>query len=110
MPPGAIYVGRPGRFGNPFIDMPDGTVFMAFGGPHFRVRIASNAAEAFRMWLERKLLQVEADHIYRWRRQMILDDLHKLRGHDLACWCGPDAACHADVLLDLANRETKTHD
>ncbi len=26
-----------------------------------------------------------------------------LRGKNLACWCAPDAACHADVLLALAN-------
>jgi hypothetical protein len=27
-----------------------------------------------------------------------------LRGKDLACWCPLDQPCHADVLLDLANR------
>lgn len=31
------------------------------------------------------------------------DDLHELRGKNLACWCGLDQPCHADVLLDLAN-------
>jgi hypothetical protein len=30
-------------------------------------------------------------------------DVTPLRGKSLACWCGPDAECHADVLLDLAN-------
>lgn len=30
--------------------------------------------------------------------------LEKLRGMDLACWCPPDQPCHADVLLELANR------
>lgn len=30
-------------------------------------------------------------------------DLSPLRGKNLACWCRPGAACHADVLLDLAN-------
>ncbi|MCB1343362.1 MAG: DUF4326 domain-containing protein [Pseudooceanicola sp.] len=28
-----------------------------------------------------------------------------LRGKDLACWCPPDQPCHADVLLELANRD-----
>lgn len=28
-----------------------------------------------------------------------------LRGKNLACWCKPSCACHADVLLDLANSE-----
>ena len=27
-----------------------------------------------------------------------------IRGYDLACWCPPDEPCHADVLLELANR------
>lgn len=26
-----------------------------------------------------------------------------LKGKNLACWCAPDAPCHADVLLRLAN-------
>lgn len=28
-----------------------------------------------------------------------------LAGKNLACWCAPDAPCHADVLLELANDE-----
>ena len=28
----------------------------------------------------------------------------ELAGKDLACWCPLDEPCHADVLLDLANR------
>lgn len=27
----------------------------------------------------------------------------QLRGRNLACWCG-DGPCHADVLLEIANR------
>ena len=32
--------------------------------------------------------------------------LPDLRGKNLACWCKLDQPCHADVLLDLANRPT----
>lgn len=37
------------------------------------------------------------------------DDLHELRGENLACWCplpapGEQDLCHAAVLLKLANR------
>jgi hypothetical protein len=28
----------------------------------------------------------------------------ELKGKDLVCWCAPEA-CHADVLLEYANRE-----
>lgn len=31
--------------------------------------------------------------------------IEELRGKDLACWCSQDQPCHADVLLELANRE-----
>jgi hypothetical protein len=30
--------------------------------------------------------------------------LSELRGPDLACWCALDQPCHADILLELANR------
>lgn len=30
-------------------------------------------------------------------------DVAELRGKDLVCWCAP-RACHADVLLELANK------
>ena len=29
----------------------------------------------------------------------------ELRGKNLACWCRLDQECHADVLLELANRD-----
>lgn len=32
-------------------------------------------------------------------------DPTELRGLNLACYCGPDEPCHADVLLELANQE-----
>lgn len=31
-------------------------------------------------------------------------ELLPLRGKNLACWCALDKPCHADVLLELANR------
>ncbi len=30
-------------------------------------------------------------------------DLRPLRGKNLACWCALTDACHADILLTLAN-------
>jgi hypothetical protein len=32
--------------------------------------------------------------------------LDALRGKNLACWCAEDAQCHADILLELANRSS----
>ena len=36
--------------------------------------------------------------------RIIRDAPIELRGKNLACWCPLDQACHADVLLELANR------
>lgn len=35
-------------------------------------------------------------------------EIEQLRGKNLACWCGLDQPCHADVLLELANRPADT--
>lgn len=87
MPEGAIYVGRPSRWGNPW----------TLGSPEIGTRPDGTP------W--------DAEDVVRWYRGWITeilrhhpDFLEPLRGHDLACWCAVDAVCHADVLLQLANR------
>ena len=42
------------------------------------------------------------DDVEDWQARVA--EIEELRGHDLACWCPLDQACHADVLLELANR------
>jgi hypothetical protein len=38
-------------------------------------------------------------------REYVKDkDLFELRDKDLACYCALDEPCHADVLLELANK------
>jgi hypothetical protein len=39
-----------------------------------------------------------------YREWVIGKDLSELRGKDLACYCSLDQPCHADVLLELANK------
>lgn len=82
MPAGAIYVGRPSKWGNPYRpnEMDEPT-------PDRR----KNAVLAF----EISVLERHAD-IKR-----------ELRGKDLACWCPLDQPCHADILLEIANEECK---
>jgi hypothetical protein len=81
MPEGAVYVGRPTVFGNP-CDWRS----LSQPGPERR----GAAVDYFRRLIATLGLR---------------DDLiARLRGHDLACWCPIDQPCHADVLLELANR------
>lgn len=78
MPAGAVYVGRPTQWGNPYKagECTDGAV---------------GAVRCFRV-----LIESEQENI----------DLvkHELAGKDLACWCPLDKPCHADVLLEIANQ------
>ena len=80
LPPGARYVGRPTRWGNPF------KVGMAAVGGGSLDR--AQAVDLFRAYAGSRL-RAEPD----W--------LEPLRGRDLACWCPPGEPCHADILIAL---------
>ena len=42
------------------------------------------------------------------RLAISVEDVEReLRGRDLACYCPLDEPCHADVLLELANRQRR---
>jgi hypothetical protein len=72
-PKDAIYVGRPTKWGNPY-----------------RVGIHGTRSEVVRRYRESL---AESDK---------QDIRSRLKGKDLVCWCAPEA-CHADVLLEIAN-------
>lgn len=88
MPEGVIYVGRPTIWGNPFDD-----------------------ADSFRYVLdcilrkERVSAFVECNERCYRDMQAIANNLGFLRGRDVACWCSLSDKCHADVLVEFANRE-----
>ena len=73
---GAVYVGRPSKWGNPFKIGRDGN--------------REGVIEAYRQYALRRL----ADEP-NW--------LDSLRDKDLVCFCAP-LPCHADILLELANK------
>jgi hypothetical protein len=84
--PDAVIVARPSKWGNPFI----------VGTPENGGNITrEEAVRSFRRALLEGRLQFG-------KRQVMAN----LRGKDLACWCDLSEPCHADVLLELANRET----
>lgn len=107
MPEGAIYVGRPSRWGNPYeIAMMQNHIDMLCGA----MGITDTTLDARQLSVEafRCDLNYGPDSHWWWfgpHMQMIRikADLHELRGRDLACWCRLDQPCHADVLLELAN-------
>lgn len=108
-PEGAVVVAHPSRWGNWYVitNTRSGSnrgwwVGMAgdlnMHGPH---RLRSDAAAVAVSWYREdceEVLRAETDGQF-------FDSLATLRGHDLACWCPLDQPCHADVLLEIANRD-----
>lgn len=98
----AVNVARPSKCGNPF------TIATAIesGFVSDDAQARPFVVECFRDWIGpsqsgRDWWQgPESDR----RRKAVLESLPDLRGKNLACWCKLGEPCHADILLDLANR------
>lgn len=90
MPPNTVCVTRPGKYGNPFIVSEKLKPGQSINRVYVAVPTVEDSIECFREYAAEKLA---ADPHW----------LDELRGRDLACFCGPDKPCHADVLLNLAN-------
>ena len=67
-----VYIGRPSKWGNPFVIGRDG-----------------NRDEVVRKYLD-----------YILESKNLLGDLHELKGKNLGCYCAPEL-CHGDVLIVL---------
>ena len=72
-----IYIGRPSKWGNPFVVGQDGT--------------REEVIAKYEQWLL-------ADE-----QSALRAALTELRGKVLGCWCAPKA-CHGDVLARLSDR------
>jgi hypothetical protein len=76
-PPAAVYIGRPSKWGNPFVVGRDGA--------------RGECVARYEGWVEsNKELQAQLKS--------------ELRGKDLVCFCKP-RPCHGDVLLRIANSD-----
>jgi hypothetical protein len=103
MPENTVYVGRPTFWGNPW------TVESAILSGLFQPCACPKVVvDCYRGWLSDHGTQTDLFPIYKKlekQRAEILRRLPELRGKDLACWCKPGEPCHADVLIELANKE-----
>ena len=68
-----VYIGRGGKWGNPFIIGKDGN--------------RKEVIEKYKEWVV--------------RQPHLMSSLHEIRGKVLGCFCKP-LACHGDVLVNLA--------
>jgi hypothetical protein len=106
MPEGAIYVGRPTCWGNPFAVSGCSEYGRAMAVAGFRMHVKAALARAETpQWVQDGWYTTVTDDVL----HDPLEWLRPLRGHDLACWCpltfpdGTSCPCHADVLLEIAN-------
>jgi len=72
--PHDVYIGRPSKWGNPFVIGKDGT--------------------------RDEVIQKFCDYLA--TRHDLLADLAELQGKTLGCWCAPHA-CHGDILAQLVD-------
>lgn len=91
MPENTLYVGRGSKWGNPY---PVGSMHPSGDGETWVVLSAENSVSMYRSHLEERL----------WGRPSLASQVAELAGKNLACWCPLYQPCHADVLLELANR------
>ncbi|MCK1494411.1 DUF4326 domain-containing protein [Bradyrhizobium sp. 180] len=70
-----VYIGRPSKWGNPFVIGRDGT--------------RADVIAKYRAWIA--------------AQPGLMGALDELCGRDLVCWCAP-LACDGDALVGLANR------
>lgn len=94
MPPNTVKVDRTTKWGNPFVPGKPAPFGPTKGA------IVADKRHAFVLY--RSLAPLSAALVQSARAE--------LAGRNLACWCGKDDpyedACHAAVLLELANKES----
>jgi hypothetical protein len=90
-PAGAVWVGQTSKWDNPF----------KVGGPR-----TPDATAAFARFSTMLLMRGANWTLATLPPYPANDEIRgELAGKDLACWCPPEQPCHADALLEIANRE-----
>ena len=99
------YVGRPTKWGNPFIVEQDPDM-----GFIKRWRVKASDADCV------EILYRNCDFVYLKKEYAIeaaincfkiyigSTDLSELKGKNLSCWCALSESCHVDVLLKILNQ------
>ena len=100
MPPNTVKVDRSTRWGNVYrVERHKPCGCRAVGEcdhNQFVCETAEEAVEAFRT------IKLDQQRLF---PERAAEWVEPLRGKNLACWCPPGRPCHADVLLELANRD-----
>lgn len=109
MPENTVKVSRPSKWGNLYKVVECGR-WMDDGSPAFAGRhdwevnypLFRSKTEAAQRAVNCFVECLDSD-LPGWKTMR--NNLHELRGKNLACWCRLDQPCHADVLLARANQQ-----
>jgi hypothetical protein len=118
-----IYVGRGSRWGNPFrlcklnngkfaishecdYQLHQITKKVGCDNKHYNTRdeAAIDAIKCYNFWLLPYTHKDGSMSDFYYSMANIDDAIMSLKGKNLSCWCRLDEKCHADLLLELANR------
>ena len=90
-----VYVGRPSKWGNPF---KVGIFYDNYYGTFPIESTKGIKIKTLKQCLKRYGKFIKELHSAEYV------DLSELRCKNLSCWCALDKPCHADTLLELANK------
>jgi len=93
------YVGRPGKFGNPFKVTGESGHWFVVDDYDERLERFSGKQDAIDCCIEIYKEYITHEH------NAGVVNLFDLKGKNLSCWCKIGEPCHADVLLEIANRK-----
>lgn len=98
MPPNAVYVGRPSKWGNLKPEKVAGKwVLVGPTGVY-----ANRELKHYKKWDTREeAVAFSLDNYREWAEGQLRDFYEPLIGHNLMCWCKYDQPCHADILIDV---------
>lgn len=122
MPEGAVYVGRPTIWGNPFVEGSQSGIFDGRDGRPLGLRdqaevpipalTIEQCISFYRQMVQGHIVPEMFPFGHDWHQAFArrcgghpVETLRSaLRGKDLVCFCPLNKPCHADVLLELANK------
>lgn len=116
-PEGAIYVGRPGKWANPFKVVDERRIYVLVVAEdktrEWKPFCQGDTGKCIRLyrWVvtgkpDGEPYGIPVDHLEYmkyWFEHFEKLNVSELQGKQLMCWCKLTNPCHVDVLLELAN-------
>jgi len=93
-----VYVGRPSKWGNPFTVTGQKGHWFVMSDDGFPLITFDEKKDAIDCCIENYKEYISNEH------NLGIVNVFTLKGKNLSCWCPNNCKCHADVLLEIANR------